>query len=273
MFDNLRATGSLTTGTRLPAQAVMLAVTAPGARHTWDENGEVITEGLPWDEEWCSQAGEHTHSWNRTADGRWSKLHRRARERVVRSYGKQSVVLLTRVIEVQARGVKHYHPVLLATTPRQRAAVQAYRNALADLAPAHGFGFVSEKVKPQEATASAAYLSAYLITGKKEKAQLQHSVQHPAMRKSRVVWMTPRLTQQTGVTMRELRFRRFVFARYGTILNLGGQWVHVARRLAELERDRGRPLTGEEMTGVIDNDLALTLYLAVRDQEEGADAA
>lgn len=51
-----------------------------------------------------------------------------------------------------------------------------------------------------------------------------------------IVHVSTALTQSTGVTMRELRFRRFVWARYGWMLTMGGDWVGAARHLAETER-------------------------------------
>jgi hypothetical protein len=147
--NNLSAAAALVDGLPqgLEVNAVMFAVTAPGA------------DVLPWDEHWCRELGPHKHSgmlgcrvsptvaseWNRTMDKRWSKLHRRAATEVRRKLGNDAVVLVARALELQHRGVKHAHPVLLAATPRQR---------------------------------------------KKAKAQLQHTVQHPAMRKSRLLWMT-----------------------------------------------------------------------------------
>jgi hypothetical protein len=140
--------------------------------------------------------------------------------------------------------------VLLATTPRQRHAVELYAARLSDRAAFYGFGYVERKVKPQQGKGAAAYLSSYLVTGKKGKTTLQETVQHPAMRRSRLLWMTPKLSQLTGVTMRELRFRRFVWVRFGTLLAMGGEWVDVARRLAEVEQELGRPLTGDELGAV-----------------------
>ena len=260
LFDNLSAADALV-GDEMPkgldVKAAMLAVTAPGA------------ELLPWDERGCRPLGPHKHSgklgcrvdvaaageWNRTMDRRWSKLHRRAATEVRRKLGNDSVVLLTRGIELQHRGVKHAHPVLLAATPRQRAGAAAYRDRLELLAPQYGFGFVSQKIRPQHVKAAAAYLSSYFVTGKKEKAQLQHTVQHPAMRKSRLLWMTPRLTTLTGVTMRELRFRRYVWARFGMFAAAGGEWIDVARALAEIEQERGDgDLTADEIRDLVGQD-------------------
>jgi hypothetical protein len=260
LFENLGALGEGQGG--LGGCAVMLALTAPGATPVWDkETGEVICEGMPWDESHCAHRGPHKHSgklgcradvykatqWNLTADERWSQLHRRAATAVRRKYGKDALVLLVRAKELQKRGLIHWHPVLLATTPVQRVAVKQYRNLLAEWAPLYGFGFVSQKLKPQSAKAAAAYLSSYFVVGKKEKAQLQESVTHPALRKGRLLWMTPRLTQRTGITMRELRFRRYVWMAQRQFAVLGGDWMVLARWLAEIDRERGRPLTGAEL--------------------------
>lgn len=276
MFDNLRSLDGR--GPGLEGQVVMLSVTAPGSRPVWDpETGEVVCDGLEWDEAHCADRGPHKHDgragcqvlpwqafrWNASADKRWSRLHRVAATAVRRRFGPDSLVLLVRALELQHRGVKHFHPVLLAGTPRRRAAVEAYRARLETLAPLYGFGFVSRKVKPQSGRAAAAYLSAYFITGSKRKATLQESVQHPAMAHSRLLWMNPRLTTKTGVTMRELRFRRFVWVRYQRLGERLPGWAPLARTLTELERDRGRPLTGDEVVAIIGNDWVLRIVIEI----------
>lgn len=267
-FDNFGALRELVP--QLPkgleARAVMLAVTGPGKDPTFDPvTGEVICAGMPWDLRKCLHpAGEacsgrkgckvdpvRATAWNVTADERWSRLHRRVATETRRRFGNDSLVLLARVKELQKRGLIHWHPVLLAATPKQREAVAWYRDRLGELAAQYGFGYVSMKLRPQSAKAAAAYLSSYFVTGKKEKAQLQESVQHPALRKGRLMWLTPRLTTKTGVTMRELRFRRYVWMRFGSFVALGGVWVNVARRLAELERDTGTELTGEQIGALL----------------------
>jgi hypothetical protein len=284
LFDNLGRAGELTPGV-LPGLAVMLAVTAPGVRPVWDAaTGEVICEGLPWDLAWCASLGEHRCSgklgcrvdpfkaaaWNRTADARWSKLHRAVAGYVRRRCGNDSLVMLCRGLELQKRGVKHAHPVLLATTPRQRHAVEMYARRMSERAPHYGFGFAERKVNPQAAKGAAAYLSSYFVTGKRGKLTLQETVQHPAMRRSRLLWMTPKLTQLSGVTMRELRFRRFVWFRFGGMVAMGGGWIDVARRLAEVERELGRPLTGDELAAATMGALGTLRTVVVG---EGADRA
>jgi hypothetical protein len=265
LFDNLGQLDRLTPGCPLPGSAAMLTVTAPGARPVWDPaTGEIICDALPWDLAWCAHLGEHRCSgktgcrvepykaadWNRTADARWSKMHRAAGTATRRRFGPGALVMLDRVIELQKRGVKHVHPVFLTTTPRQRQAVEFYAKWLSERSARYAFGFVDRKVEPKPGKSAAAYGSSYIVTGKKGKLTLQESVQHPSMRRSRVIWMTPKLTGLTGVTMRELRFRRFVWVRFGSMLALGGKWIDVARRLAEIERELGRPLTGDELASV-----------------------
>jgi hypothetical protein len=279
LFDNLRVCGDLGGEVKgLDGKAVMLALTAPGQDPVWDERtGEIICEGLPWDDAWCAARGKHKHSgregcrvdpikasaWNVTADARWSALHRRCATETRRLFGNGALVMLARAKELQGRGVIHWHPVLLAGTPRQRSAASDYADRMRALAPQYGFGFVSMKLKPQSAAAAAAYLSSYFVTGKKEKAQLQESVKHPALKRGRIIWLSPKLTQRTGVTMRELRFRRYVWVRFRGFAAAGGVWVDVARYLAEVERDRGVQLTGEEVAQLLTQETINRWFLDV----------
>lgn len=255
LFDNLAAFEDVV---RVKdAHAVMLSVTAPGA------------DVLPWDRDRCRRLGEHRCSgdlgctvrrnaakeWNRTASARWSALHRRASVATGRLYGPGALWMLCRVFERQARGVLHVHPVFAYATPRQRAAVRFYRDCIERWAPEYGFGFVGRKVRPQPARGAAAYLSAYFCAGKKEKMTLRESVMSPDMPRS-IVHVSTALTQTTGVTMRELRFRRFVWARYGWLIRAGHDLMEPARYLAELERAIGVELPRD----------AVWLLLAEREQ-------
>lgn len=203
LFRNLEA---------LQGEIVLSAVTAPGAKE------------LPWDERACAGLGAHRHSgllgcriehsaaeeWNRTAPGRWRRLHRRAYQDTVKRCGKGSVWMAARVWEMQTRGVLHVHPVLSLVTARQRAGARCYVERLTELAPQYGFGFVERKVKPQPALNAAAYLSAYFVKGRRGKATLWESVRSVAMPRS-IVHVSVRLTQETGCTMRLLRLGRYVW--------------------------------------------------------------
>lgn len=154
--------------------------------------------------------------------------------------------MLCRVWEVQQRGVLHVHPVMAYATARERAAVTTYREALERLASQYGFGFVSQKFRSQPACAAAAYLSAYFCEGKKSKLALHESVLSSAMPRS-IVHVSNVLTQATGITMRELRFRRFVWARFPWMVSSGDpHLIAVAREWAELEREIRRELSSVE---------------------------
>lgn len=111
---------------------------------------------------------------------------------------------------VKRRGVLHVHPVLGFKTPAERHAAHLYAKYLFGLAPRYGFGFTERKLQTRSAKRVAAYLSSYFVTGKKDKLSLQESVMAPDMPRS-IVHVSTELTQHTGVTMRELRFRRFVW--------------------------------------------------------------
>jgi hypothetical protein len=118
--------------------------------------------------------------------------------------------MLGRVFELQRRGVLHVHPVFAFGTPAQRAGVHLYLKHMVELAPQYGFGFVDRKIEPMVASAAAAYLSSYFVTGKSRKPSLHESVMSPAMPRS-IIHISSRLTTETRCTMRELRYRRFVW--------------------------------------------------------------
>jgi hypothetical protein len=218
------------------ARVLMLTITPPGA------------DVLPWDLAWCSARGPHRCSgkhgcrvkpisasgWNVTAAQRWRRLHRRAYQDTICRFGRGSLLLLARVWELQKRGVLHVHPVLGYATPRQRAAAIHYRARIEALSEKYGFGFVSQQAKAMETSAAAAYLSSYFVAGKGRKLSLHESVTSPAMPRS-IIHVSPRLTESTGITMRELRFRRFVWV-VARRLRVD---LPTARLIAELARSGG----------------------------------
>ena len=210
LFRNLEAFGS---------GVLVGAVTAPGA----DE--------LPWDEEACRALGPHKHSgklgcraagrhadpWNRGAAERWRRLHRREYQETVAEIGPGCVVLLARVWELQARGLLHVHPVLGYATALQKAGARAYLARLARLAASYGFGFVHHErrlVKAMPAQHAAAYLSSYFVKGRRGKTALWESVRSPAMPRS-IVYVSTKLTMQTGCPMRTLRLKRALYYLWG----------------------------------------------------------
>ena len=88
-------------------------------------------------------------------------------------------------------------------------------NALCDLAPSKGFGFVDgwekirHKIKP--GVEAAAYLSGYFVKGKGRKATLTENVQDGDLPRL-IVFVGRSLTAKTACTMRNLRLARRLWA-------------------------------------------------------------
>jgi hypothetical protein len=133
---------------------------------------------------------------------------------------------LVRAFERQRRGVLHVHPVLGFATPAERHAAHLYASYLEKFAAHYGFGFTERRLRKLSSKA-AAYLSAYFVTGKKGKESLQESVAAPDMPRS-IIHVSTQLTRRSGVTMRELRFRRFVWF----IARAAGTSLEEARQIA-----------------------------------------
>ena len=242
LFDNLKA---YTDGS---GYLVMLTVTAPGA-------GE-----LPWDREHCRRLGEHTCSgllgcrvdsaareaWNKRCPDQWRRLHRRVYQSV--NARCKAPWMLARVYEMQHRGVLHIHPVIAFGTPGEKAAAHLYVKLLHELAPRYGFGIVDRKLKPMTAGAAAAYLSAYFVTGKKEKAALHESVMSQEMPRS-IIHVSNKLTQRTGVTMRELRFRRYVWTVAPGLAAMG--MFAAARAVTLYHQEHGEHARSETLIAIL----------------------
>lgn len=202
----------------------MSAVTAPGEPQ------------LPWDRGHCATLGDHkctgpigcrvqaeaAEAWNRSAPDRWRRLHRRAYQETVKACGPGSIHLVARAWELQDRGVLHVHPVVPYGTAREKVGARHYLRLLAELSPQYGFGFVNSdraRVKSQSAQSAAAYLSSYFVTGRGRKAALWQSVRSPHMPRS-IIYVSTRLTQKTGATMRTLRLNRALHHLWGARLPL-----------------------------------------------------
>lgn len=157
--------------------------------------------------------------------------------------------MLVRVWEMQKRGVLHAHPVLAYSTLGERLAADRYMTLLAELAPLYGFGYVERKKQVREPQRAAAYLSSYFVTGRKGKEALQESVMARQMPRS-IIHVSKDLTQASGVTMRSLRHKRYLYRIWGDsalrfVLNAGFT-------LAELVRaDRAGIGSGQLMRGYV----------------------
>jgi hypothetical protein len=188
----------------------MTTITAPGA------------DRLPWDDERCAALGDHRHDprcgcavrpelariWNESAPERMSGLHQAAATRVRRELGSGALHMLARAPELQARGVIHYH-VVLGYGGIHRQAAELYVQALAELAPWWGFGFVDRKLKASEGYRAAGYIAKYVTKGERAASGLREMLVR-RVAPARAVYVATRLTVQTRCTMRTLRGKRWL---------------------------------------------------------------
>lgn len=226
-------------------QVRLLTVTAPGQE-----------AGLDWDEDLCAHLGEHRHSgplgcrvreapaaaWNHLAPTWWRTLHHEASQATLRRTGRRPRLLI-RPWELQQRGMLHVHPVVGYSTPSERQAADIYVEELVARAPANGFGHVDRKTAIADPVAAAAYLSSYFVAGKKGKLTLRESVTSGRMPRS-IVYVQPELSRRSGVTMRSLRLKRYLW-------RLGSAWIWAhenwGHSLEELVRAHRVGLTFEQL--------------------------
>jgi hypothetical protein len=217
----------------------MVSITAPGI------------EVLPWD---CDR--DHQHSgpkgcrvkqdyadvWAEHARDNWKRLRDAARRSLIRA-GVEPPRILQRVWEPQKRGVPHLHIVLGMATEAERTAASLYVDELARLAHDYVFGFVDRRLDVISAAEVGRYLSGYLLGRRsKKKASIRENIADPRMPRS-LIWMTPVLTRITYVTMRRLRYARWVVAalagRCDVYPELEGDFaMEVAKVCVALERTR-----------------------------------
>lgn len=200
MLENLTAYGG---------EAVMLTVTGPGA------------DVLPWDRSMCVHDEEQLCSgrygcvveeharqrWNATFPARFKRLNDAAKLAATRELAAKSIECRGSILcmgkEAQKRGILHAHIGVGIATPAERAWAWAYMRHLNRLAPLHSFGYVDRKLQGRNAREMAAYLSRYFVSGR-GKAPITEAVLNPEL-PSRPLYVSPKLTYRTRVTMRNLR--------------------------------------------------------------------
>jgi hypothetical protein len=170
--------------------------------------------------------------WNADLTVRLGQLLKLARERVRRKHGRNAkVVVLGYVCESQQRGVFHPHVVLGYVTAADRAALDTFRGALAQRRGDYRFGtgpgsFDAGTPERFSAADAARYISKYLRPdgAKTSFVPLLEAVTRITPRNPetgrlkyllRPVYVSPRLTKITGVTMGFLRFRRWIWFAWG----------------------------------------------------------
>jgi hypothetical protein len=156
--------------------------------------------------------------WNRAAARRWAKLDRRAKGRL-RRHGLR-LRPLARVAQRQRRGLDHVHLVVALEHAGDRMALAAYVAHLKELGPEYGFGFIDDPMRRrwnraktakrdmvfESASIAGRYLCRYLA----ESEQLASMIS-AGDHSFRPLWVSPLLTQASGVTVRRLRRVRHAY--------------------------------------------------------------
>lgn len=186
----------------------MVAITGPGA------------DVLPWSDGSKTKVEPRARwTWNRSAPRRWRELHRIASQKARRESG-GNFALVAREWEYQRRGVLHMHVVVGMATPAERHAAYLYVAELTRLAGRHGFGYVDRgkyahgqgrRIRMWEPLHAARYLAKYLAPIDGEgKLSLTETVTRQDV-PAHITYVSRKLTQRTGVTMRHLRIVRLVY--------------------------------------------------------------
>jgi hypothetical protein len=230
----------------------LVSVTGPGA------------DRLPWDETYCyGELGRRRHrhggrngcrveqralrEWCDTLTWRWGKLRRAAELAVKRRYG-VAPMILERAWEPQKRGVPHLHLVLPYGTPEERAVAQAFADELASRSSEYDFGFVDTRLRAWDAHGAARYIASYLVGKRNGKATIRENIADPNL-PTGLLWLTPKLTRRTALTIRTLRRARHLWAALDgrcpeprwTSLSERLRVEAVYRRLYDRDRDAPRP--------------------------------
>jgi hypothetical protein len=193
----------------------MFSITAPGA-DVYPFDAAVCRHGddVPCSGRiGCRVDAETAAAFNRRAGTLWRDLNRVAKLRADRSTGHRGK-LAVRVWEKQKRGLAHLHGVISVGTPAEVGWARAYVEALTELAPTYGFGFVDgwHKIGRRfwPGAQAAAYLSSYFVRGR-TKASVTETVLDPDL-PPLLVYVGRDLTRATGCTMRNLRRVRRLWA-------------------------------------------------------------
>lgn len=185
---------------------MMIAITPPG-KH-------VLPWNCPKDHEHrkhgCKVKRDYADVWAAHAPANWKKLREDARIATLRATGIKPT-LIERVWEPQKRGVPHLHIVLGMGSELEKVAAHHFLDELEARSREHNFGFVQLHRNEMGAREAARYLVGYLLGRSRRKGTIRENIADPRMPRS-LIWLTPRLTSHTLVTMRRLRYARWYFA-------------------------------------------------------------
>jgi len=223
----------------------VIAATAPGEE-----------TGLVWDRSKCRHpTGERCSGpkgcrveeraaavWNQASRRWWRELNRICKQRADRATRRLGATRKGGIVmyewELQKRGVWHLHVVLGMETAIERAWAYEYVQALCEVAPTKGFGFIDRKPlhTPQPAEQSARYLSKYLAKWRADGSlELTETVKSAG--RTLLNYVNRSLTAKSGCTMRSLRSVRLVWAwREGRIPDHGLDVIDFLVALCLLEQ-------------------------------------
>lgn len=226
--------------------AVMLTLTAPGE-----------DMGLIWDRSICTHPATEKCSgpkgcrvdacaaelWNDYSRRGWSELNRICKQRADRALQRlghdRTGGVLMYEWELQRRGVWHLHFIVGMETAAERVWAFEYAKAIRQLAGSKGFGFVDllPLRSPQPAIQVGSYLAKYLAKWR-EDGTLEISETVKSAGRTLVNYVSRRLTQSSGCTMRSLRMVRIAWAfRQGLIPQPTSDPFELLQALSQLERN------------------------------------
>lgn len=207
----------------------------------YDGDGALVTvtapgkDVLPFGEDGRTVQKAAARRWNKAATQEARKLRRKATQRADRLHrknGGDGWRRLASTWEFQKRGVLHFHDVVPMGSALDRIASQLYADTLAEMAPAHGFGFVDRgrrhragtswstrrlEVVPKERLSR--YVAKYIAGVKADgKLALSETVRHGDV-PPHVTHVSRRLTGRTRCTMRTLRLHRRAYMVRGHLID------------------------------------------------------
>jgi hypothetical protein len=160
--------------------------------------------------------------WNEQATVNWRLLNAHTQKLVRRELG-YAASLLAWIWEKQHRGALHKHFLLGVGTARERHAATRYLHYMDQLRAVYGFGFMdrgrriagqgsTRRLRDMTGLHAARYVAKYLMkrdqAGEHEVLELVKHRDVPPL----IVYVSRKLTERTGVTMRWLREKRHLHA-------------------------------------------------------------
>jgi hypothetical protein len=195
---------------------------------------------LRWDKRRCTEKGPHVCSgnkgckpsswetavWNLLARGHWRRLRAEIERRVKRELG-YGTVLLIRAWELQARGLLHVHFVLGYSTPREKQAADLFAKILHEMESDERETFGFDHGEPMRPESAGVYVASYFAKKRHGKLTIHDTVASGAVPRCPVyvaIW----LSRASGLSMRNLRLRRFAHHLREKAYSHGIEYAHIS---------------------------------------------